>query len=131
VSPARFAGSSFTCAENLAVPTASDRPDTRTIFLRGFGTNALNPKVALFFLAFLPQFIGPEVAHKQLAFLLLGLLFNLNSLLVCTAWALVAAHLQRSLRSARRNWLGALDRIAGAMFVTFAVKLALTPDPNA
>jgi len=65
--------------------------DLKTIFLRGFWTNALNPKVALFFLAFVPQFIAPAVENKALAFLLLGLLFNFNGLWVNIGWALAAA----------------------------------------
>jgi threonine/homoserine/homoserine lactone efflux protein len=63
----------------------------KSIFFQGFWTNALNPKVALFFLAFLPQFIGPGIEHKSLAFLLLGLLFNFNGLWVNIGWALAAA----------------------------------------
>jgi threonine/homoserine/homoserine lactone efflux protein len=115
----------------------------KTVFLRGFWTNVLNPKVALFFLAFLPQFIAPTVEHKPTAFLLLGLLFNFNGLWVNLGWALAAAWLAQSLSKAAHSRAAAgvaverggvflwLDRIAGAMFVGFGIRLALTQSPNA
>ena len=116
---------------NLIAPHAdSMRSDgMKTIFFRGFWTNALNPKVALFFLAFLPQFIGPAVEHKALAFLLLGLLFNFNGLWVNVGWALAAAWLASRATTLQKgmHWL---DRIAGAMFVGFGLKLALSDNPN-
>jgi len=101
----------------------------RTIFLRGFWTNALNPKVALFFLAFVPQFIGPSVQDKPLAFLLLGLLFNFNALWVNIGWAATAAWLARRNALVQRSmrWL---DRVAGALFVGFGIKLALDAAPQ-
>ena len=102
----------------------------KTIFLRGFWTNVLNPKVALFFLAFLPQFIAPTVEHKPMAFLLLGLLFNFNGLWVNIGWALAAAWLSSRATLVQRS-LHWLDRFAGAMFVAFGIKLALTESPNA
>jgi threonine/homoserine/homoserine lactone efflux protein len=100
----------------------------RNVFVRGFTTNALNPKVALFFLAFVPQFIGPAVEHKSLAFLLLGLLFNLNGLAVNAGWALAAAWLSAHVSTVRTgmHWL---ERAAGAMFVGFGVKLAMSDNP--
>lgn len=125
-------------AHNVYSTRATDRIDYKTIFLRGFWTNALNPKVALFFLAFLPQFIAPTVEHKSLAFLLLGLVFNFNGLWVNMGWALVADRLTQYLRkaapcaAAQRGGLFVwLDRVAGAMFVGFGIKLALTQTPNA
>lgn len=108
---------------------ATGQNGLKTIFLRGFWTNALNPKVALFFLAFLPQFITPAMDNKPLAFLLLGLLFNFNGMWVNIGWALTAAWLARRVDAVQRgmHWL---DRIAGAMFITFGLKLALTDNPT-
>ncbi|HEY1231332.1 MAG TPA: LysE family translocator, partial [Ramlibacter sp.] len=76
---------------------ARQQPDVglRAVFLGGFWTNVLNPKVAIFFLAFVPQFIAPDAADKTLAFLLLGALFNVNSVPVNTGWALAAAWMAR------------------------------------
>ena len=58
-----------------------------TIFLQGFLTNVLNPKVALFFLAFLPQFVDSDASSKALAFLFLGAIFNVTG----TLWNLFVA----------------------------------------
>ena len=115
---------------NLIAPHADSMRagGMKGIFFRGFWTNALNPKVALFFLAFLPQFIGPAVEHKALAFLLLGLLFNFG-LWVNMGWALAAAWLA-SRATALQKGMHWLDRIAGAMFVGFGLKLALSDNPN-
>ncbi|GAA4426496.1 LysE family translocator [Acidovorax lacteus] len=100
------------------------------VFLGGFWTNVLNPKVALFFLAFVPQFIAPDTEHKTLAFLLLGLLFNVNALPISAAWALGAAWMARRVGALQRrmHWL---DRVAGAMFIGFGLKLAFTDQPTA
>lgn len=103
--------------------------DYPSIVWRGFGTNALNPKVALFFLAFVPQFIAPGVDNKPLAFLLLGLLFNFNGLWVNVGWALAAAWLARRAGLVQKS-LRVLDRVAGALFIGFGIKLALTQAPQ-
>ena len=101
----------------------------RQIFWRGFLTNVLNPKVILFFLAFVPQFIAPDVPHKAMLFVWLGLSFTLNSALVNVGWALLAAQLARGAAGVRRN-LAWLDKLAGLMFVGFGLKLALLDNPN-
>ena len=100
----------------------------KDIFFQGFWTNVLNPKVALFFLAFVPQFIAPDVANKPLAFLLLGLLFNFNGLWVNVGWALAAAWMAGRLRAvqAAMRWL---ERAAGAVFIGFGIRLALSDNP--
>ncbi|MDD5334648.1 MAG: LysE family translocator [Rhodoferax sp.] len=100
----------------------------RTVFLGGFWTNVLNPKVALFFLAFVPQFIAPDADNKALAFVLLGVLFNVNAIPVNAGWALLAAWTARRVGAVQRG-LHWLDRVAGAMFIGFGLKLALTDNP--
>lgn len=98
------------------------------IFFQGFWTNALNPKVALFFLAFVPQFITPDMENKPLAFLLLGLLFNFNGLWVNIGWALTAAWMARRVKAVQRG-MSALERAAGLMFIGFGLKLAFSDNP--
>ncbi|MBC7681720.1 MAG: LysE family translocator [Ferruginibacter sp.] len=109
--------------------SASGLKSLNKVFLQGFWTNALNPKVALFFLAFLPQFITPGAPQPTLAFLLLGLLFNLNALPINLGYALLAAWAARRIGAVRRG-LHWLERGAGALFVAFGLKLALSSAPN-
>jgi len=97
------------------------------VFLGGFLTNVLNPKVAIFFLAFVPQFIAPDADNKALAFVLLGVIFNLNAIPVNSGWALAAAWMAR--RKAMQESLLWLDRAAACMFIGFGLKLALSDNP--
>ena len=99
----------------------------RRLFAQGFLTNALNPKVALFFLAFVPQFIVPAPAHPALAFVMLGSVFVVNGTLVSLVIAGAAAALRRRL-AGQPGWqrLGPwLNRGVGALFVALGLKLAL------
>ncbi len=105
-----------------------DTPGLRWVFLKAFATNALNPKVALFFLAFVPQFIPVNTPDPVWNFVLLGCLFIFNGLLICMAWALAASWLLQRTRFLQRG-LQHLDRLAGCMFVGFGLKLALTDAP--
>ena len=107
-------------AENAAAPEAL--PLSR-IWRQGFLTNVLNPKVALFFLAFEPQFIDPHSPHKLLAFVLLGLIFNLNSLPINFGYAWLGAWASRRLTLVQHalRWV---DRAAGLLFIGFGAKLA-------
>lgn len=111
-------------------PPAADEPPAPLwqVFRGGFLTNVLNPKVAIFFLAFVPQFIAPATEHKALAFVLLGTLFNFNSVAVNSGWALAAAWMAR--HAAVQRGMSWLDRIAGVMFVGFGLRLAFTDSPT-
>ena len=96
----------------------------RRIYGQGILTNVLNPKVALFFLAFVPQFIDANAPHKALAFLILGAIFNINGMLWCHALALFTAQARARLKPspAVTQWL---NRATGGLFVWLGVKLAL------
>jgi threonine/homoserine/homoserine lactone efflux protein len=100
----------------------------RRVYLSGFLTNLLNPKVALFFLAFVPQFIAPDAPDKVTAFLLLGLLFNINSLPVNFGYAWLASWAAGRVQVVQRT-LHWLDRVAGTLFVGFGLKLAMSDNP--
>ena len=94
------------------------------VFRQGVVTNVLNPKVALFFLAFLPQFVDPARGSAGLQVLGLGLLFDASGTLVLLAVALgasrAASRLRRSAGAAR--WL---ERATGVLFVGLGVRLAI------
>ncbi len=107
-------------------PHANAMP-LRTVFWQGFLTNALNPKVALFFLAFLPQFIDADAPTKPLAFAALGLLFDLTGTLwnLAAAWFVARVATTRSYARIGR-WL---ERAIGGMFIALGVRLALAQRP--
>jgi threonine/homoserine/homoserine lactone efflux protein len=95
-----------------------------TGFRRGVLTNLLNPKVALFFLALMPQFIAPNSPTKVLAFLALGGTFITTGLIWCLVLACAAAEIRKVLL--RRPRVGsALPRIAGGLFIALGVRLAV------
>lgn len=104
-------------------PLGSRPLSMRSIFLQGFLTNVLNPKVALFFLAFLPQFVAADAPSKPLAFLLLGVIFDFNGTLWNLFVAGSAARLSRLAPSAAfKRWF---NRCVGGLFIGVGIRLAL------
>jgi threonine/homoserine/homoserine lactone efflux protein len=103
-----------------AAPTAGGG---RRAYAQGVLTNVLNPKVALFFLALLPQFISPASPHKTLAFLALGATFITTGTIWCLVLATGAARL-RAFFVRNPNARTLLDRAAGGLFVLLGARLA-------
>jgi threonine/homoserine/homoserine lactone efflux protein len=115
----------FDRAAKTTGPTAFARGSDWAIYRAGFFTNVLNPKVALFFLAFLPQFVAPAADSKILALLFLGGVFMCTG----TLWGLVlawsASAMSRRFRENPSTGVR-LQRATGAVFVGLGVKLAVS-----
>jgi RhtB (resistance to homoserine/threonine) family protein len=111
--------------KQLSLPSNFHRRTTMAAFRQGVLTNVLNPKVALFFLAFLPQFIDPAANMKIAAFIVLGLTFVTTGTIWCLVLAWFASILSERLRNNETisQWL---NRTAGALFVFLGIRLATT-----
>jgi threonine/homoserine/homoserine lactone efflux protein len=111
--------------QSLAVDRNMARSGLWRVFAEGALTNLLNPKVALFILAFLPQFVDQAHGHPAVQILLLGAIFNLGGTSVNVIVACSASAAARALASSASfgRWL---NRISALVFVGLAVRLALT-----
>ena len=109
-----------------AAGSASPAADVSTVrlFVHGVVTGLLNPKVAVFFLAFLPQFVRPEHGSVLLQFVVLGALFALLDLVFCGALALVVGAARARLLASERfsRWR---ERVTGGVLVALGASLAL------
>ena len=99
------------------------RSRLRVVFAQAVVTNVLNPKVALFFLAFLPQFVDPAAGPPVPQIVFLGLVFNIQGTLVNIGVALLASRTTHWLRSSERS-VAILQRVTGALFVALGARLA-------
>jgi RhtB (resistance to homoserine/threonine) family protein len=106
-----------------AAPRATAVKPLRQLFLQGFWTNVLNPKVVLFFVSFFPQFVSADSPHKALAFLTLGAVFVVMSMIwnSLVAWVAGSVTQRFSGKPGVRKWL---DRTVGSAFVGLGLKLA-------
>jgi threonine/homoserine/homoserine lactone efflux protein len=96
-------------------PEGVTKQDGWVIFWQGFTSDVLNPKVALFFVVLLPQFVNAHAGHPTLQLLLLGLTLNVIGMVFNIGLVLVSARVTRALR---RN-SGIADRLHNAMGVVF------------
>ena len=134
----KWAGAAYLCflgitmllsrkpAQTVGGITATAPVLLRRVFWQGALTNVLNPKVALFFLAFLPQFVAADSPHKATAFLLLGLIFIFNGTLWCLGVAASAARAAGRIRQSGRA-MAWVNRAIGALFVGLGARIALFP----
>lgn len=112
--------------ETAEQAAASRRPrPLKALFMQGFLTNVLNPKVVLFFLSFFPQFVDPHASHKAAAFLALGAVFIIMSTVWNSLVAWVAASVTRRVagKPGIKRWL---DRVVGTAFIGLGARLAFT-----
>ncbi len=103
-------------------PLEPSKADTGRTYLRGVVMNLSNPKVAIFFLAFLPQFTSPAWGNITIQMLTLGTLMVVSTCIVFTLMSLLAGTLNSRLRKSERT----LNRVASAFIFCLAVKLGLS-----
>jgi threonine/homoserine/homoserine lactone efflux protein len=115
----------FERAAAIGKETTFAQVGARAIYRSGFLTNLLNPKVALFFMAFLPQFVSPAAGSRILSFLFLGGVFIFNGTLWCLILVWGASSMSRRFRQNPSSGL-ILKRAAGALFVGLGLRLAVS-----
>ncbi|MFB7335104.1 LysE family translocator [Streptomyces adustus] len=131
----RWAGAAYLL--HLAVKAFRDRslpgegaapagPGLRRAFWQGAVTNLLNPKVILFNIAFLPQFVDPELGHVREQLLMLGLTIVTMGFVVDGSVGLLSGRLSALLRRSRRVARG-LNVFSGTVFAALALRLAASP----
>ncbi len=92
------------------------------VYKEGILTNVLNPKVVLFFLAFMPQFINPDNANGPVPFLLLGATFMTTGMLWCLLVAYASSMVTQKLRANDRIGLY-LQKLSGIIFIGLGLRL--------
>jgi threonine/homoserine/homoserine lactone efflux protein len=130
----KYLGAAYLIVVGVRRLAGRDRPeepheraprDLGRLYRQGIVVNTLNPKTALFFLAFLPQFVQPERGAAWAQILALGLLFAALGFLSDGTWALVAGTLGERIRRSRR-FPAAQRYVSGSVFVGLGAVAALT-----
>ncbi|MEO6457268.1 MAG: LysE family translocator [Chloroflexia bacterium] len=133
----RYAGAGYllylgirtlTIREDVRLNTQRPAQSLSRIFRQGVVTNVLNPKVALFFIAFLPQFADPARGSVAWQMLVLGLLFNVSGTTVNTIVGLLSGYLGARLKEHPTFWR--VQRwFTGGVFIALAARLAVPDRP--
>ena len=115
----------FRAGAVTGAPAGVDRLNSGALYRRGIIMNITNPKVSIFFLAFLPQFVNPLRGALTAQFLLLGAVFIIATLIVFGTISLLAGVFGERFRKSE-SAQKLLNRVAGSIFIGLALKLALT-----
>ena len=109
----------------LQIAEVAKTTNHRKLFLSGMITNILNPKVALFFLAFIPQFINPEFTNSPVPFIVLGLTFLTTGAIWFLCLVSFTSRLANKLEG-NTKFMTWVNKIAGSLFILLGIKLALS-----
>ncbi|MED1013964.1 LysE family translocator [Bacillus mycoides] len=113
---------------NVAFQASSNKLNIRKIYLQGLLTSLTNPKVSLFFIAFLPQFIDTK-ASGPMPFIILGLTFTVTGLLWCLFVAYFSSYFTKKLRGNQKVGM-ILNKVTGMIFIGMGLKLLQTKAPQ-
>ncbi|MBE7102650.1 LysE family translocator [Bacillus mycoides] len=113
---------------NVAFQASSNKLNIKKIYLQGLLTSLTNPKVSLFFIAFLPQFIDTK-ASGPMPFIILGLTFTVTGLLWCLFVAYFSSYVTKKLRGNQKVGM-ILNKVTGMIFIGMGLKLLQTKAPQ-
>ncbi len=102
-----------------------DKIDAKKLYFRGIIMNITNPKVSIFFLAFLPQFTNPLLGNVSYQTLILGLIFIIATIIVFSSIAFLSGFISKILNESKHTQ-NILNKIVSFIFVGLAIKLAMT-----
>lgn len=106
----------------LAKENKNEKKSIRQIFIQGAMIDVLNPKVALFFLAFLPQFINPNTSYGIIPFLLLGFTYIIVATIWCIMLAIFSSSISRKI-SEIKGMHGFVNKFTGIIFIGLGLNL--------
>lgn len=102
-----------------------DKIDAKKLYFRGIIMNVTNPKVSIFFLAFLPQFTNADLGNVSYQTLILGLIFIIATIIVFSSIAFLSGFISKILNESKHTQ-NILNKIVSFIFVGLAIKLAMT-----